>query len=54
MRAYFREKAVPRVLEVLCGRCERPFSVRLKRGKDHPLVTCPKCKAELRLPILWK
>ena len=54
MRAYFREQAVPRELEVLCGRCETAFFVRLKKGKDLPLVICPKCKAELRLPIVWK
>jgi hypothetical protein len=54
MHPYANGRRLDMPLRVTCGRCEGVFTVTLKRGKDHPLVICPKCKVENRLNIIWK
>jgi hypothetical protein len=41
-------------VEVLCGRCERPFFVRLKKGEDNPRFACRTCGVENKVPVVWE
>lgn len=41
-------------VEVLCGRCERPFFVRLKKGEDNPRYACRTCGVENKVPVVWE
>ena len=54
MQPYFKDRKIEEEVVVTCGRCESSFLVKLKKRKDFPIVTCPKCKVENRFQIVWK
>jgi len=54
MEPYFKNRKLSQQLLVTCGRCEREFYANLKKRKDYPVITCPKCKALNRFNIVWR